>query len=160
MKFFNLLLSCFLLSSCQFFDTEKIPAETFYEQELTMIDWSEVDRYPAFVACDTLSEKIEQKRCFETELGLYLQETVYKQNMEAVKDVHDTIVVEFTISDAAKISVQTITMDSILIREFPHLKDTLQKGLDATQLIAPAYKRGVPVTTTFTLPIIVQTEEL
>ncbi|QIE59465.1 hypothetical protein G5B37_07775 [Rasiella rasia] len=160
MKRFSLLLCSFLCLSCQYFDTEKISAETFYQEELKTIDWAEVDRYPAFAACDTLSEKPSQKDCFEAELGAYLRQTIVNQKIEAVKDIHDTIVVHFSISEKAIISVQSIKMDSVLVREFPHLKDTLQRDLDATKLIAPAYKRGVPVITTFTLPIVVLTDEL
>ena len=103
MKRFGVLLCSFLCLSCQYFDTEKIPAETFYQQELETIDWKDVDRYPAFAACDTLSEKTTQKQCFERELGAYLKKTIIDQKIEAVKDIHDTIIVEFSISERAKV---------------------------------------------------------
>jgi hypothetical protein len=160
MKLFKLLLVVICCSSCQYFETEKISSDTFYEEELKMIDWTEVDRYPAFVVCDTLSEKAQQKKCFENELANHLQQGVKDQGVMAIQDVNDTIILSFSVSKEAKLSMIHMQMDSLLQREFPHLKDSLLYSLDALQLLAPAYKRGIPVTTQFTLPIIVKTEDL
>lgn len=150
------LLCC---SSCQYFETEKISSETFYEEELKTIDWTEVDRYPAFAVCDTLSEKTQQKKCFETELSNHLQQGVKEQGVMAIQDLNDTIMLSFSISKEAKLTILHLQMDSLLQKEFPHLRDSLLYSLDALQLLAPAYKRGIPVTTEFSMPIIVKTEE-
>ena len=165
MKLFKLLLVVVCCSSCQYFETEKISSDTFFEEELKMIDWTEVDRYPAFAVCDTLSEKTQQKKCFENELANHLQQGVKDQGVKdqgvmAIQDLNDTIMLSFSVSKEAKLSIIQMQMDSLLQSEFPHLKDSLLYSLDALQLLAPAYKRGIPVTTQFTLPIIVKTENL
>ena len=160
MKLLKLLLVVVCCSSCQYFETEKISSDTFYEEELKAIDWTEVDRYPAFAICDTLSEKKQQKKCFENELANHLQQGVKDQGVMAIQDLNDTIVLSFSVSKEAKLTIIQMQMDSLLQREFPHLKDSLLYSLDALQLLAPAYKRGIPVTTQFTLPIVVKTEDL
>jgi len=159
MKFVAYLLLIFSCTSCQFFETEKISSETFFEAELKTIDWKNVDRYPAFAICDTLSEKVKQKECFESELAYQLQQSITAQGVRSLQDLNDTIVLAFAISEKAEIFILHMQIDSLLQREFPHLKDSLTYSIDALQLVAPAYKRGIPVKTQFTLPIVVTTEE-
>ena len=159
MNHFKYLLVVLLCTSCQFFETEKISSETFYEEELKSIDLNNVDRYPAFASCDTLSEKQQQKSCFEGELASQLQRSMISQGVKSLHDLNDTIVLSFSISEKAQITILDIQVDSLLQQEFPHLKDSLKYSIDALQLVAPAYKRGIPVKTKFTLPIVVTTEE-
>ena len=125
MKYFWILSTLIVCTSCHFFETEKISSETFYDEEVKTINWKDVDRYPAFAACDTLSTKPNQKHCFEEALAAHLQ----------------------------------MQMDSLLQKDFPHLQDSLHYSLEALQLVAPAYKRGIPVKTQFMLPIIVKSVE-
>lgn len=160
MKLFAYLLLVLGCTSCQFFETEKISSGTFYEAEIKTIDWKNVDRYPAFVTCDTLSEKDQQKSCFEREIAYQLQQSMTAQGVRSLQDLNDTIVLSFAISEKAQISILQMQIDSLLQQEFPHLKDSLKYSIDALQLVAPAYKRGIPVKTQFTLPIVVITEEL
>lgn len=159
MRHLGYFIVVLLCTSCQFFETEKISSETFYEEEWKTIDLKNVDRYPAFASCDTLSEKQKQKDCFEGELAFQLQQSMAAQGVRAVRDINDTIVLSFSISEKATITILTMQMDSLLQQEFPHLKDSLKYSMDALQLVAPAYKRGIPVKTQFTVPIVVTTEE-
>jgi hypothetical protein len=160
MKHFRYFIIVLLCTSCQFFETEKISSETFYVEELKTIDWKNVDRYPAFASCDTLSQKTKQKECFEGELAYQLQQSMTAQGVTALHDLNDTIVLSFSISEKAGITILAMQIDSLLQKEFPHLKDSLKYSIDALRLVAPAYKRGIPVKTQFTLPIVVTTEEL
>jgi hypothetical protein len=49
-------------------------------------------------------------------------------------------------------------IDSVLSNQLPLLENKLIEGLDSFQPIAPAYKRGIPVKTSFKLPIIIKTD--
>ena len=65
------IFSLFLLvlaSSCQFFETEKISTETFYEEEIKAIDWKDVDQYPVFTECSDFSEKKSPSFVFRIDL--------------------------------------------------------------------------------------------
>ncbi|RDK88883.1 hypothetical protein [Marinirhabdus gelatinilytica] len=159
MKHFKLLFVVLLCTSCQFFETEKISSETFYESAVKTIDWNNVDSYPVFSACEALSEKPKQKQCFENELAYQLHQRMMAQGVKALKDVNDTIVLSFAISENAKISILHMQIDSVLQKEFPHLQDSLLYSMGALELVAPAYKRGIPVKTQFTLPILVTTQD-
>tara|TARA_R100000306_G_scaffold12238_6_gene14628 strand:+ start:51884 stop:52375 length:492 start_codon:yes stop_codon:yes gene_type:complete len=145
--------------SCQFFETEKISSETFYDEEIKMIDWKNVDQYPVFKSCESFSEKKAQKNCFESTLATYLFEAVSNNKDMSIKDLNDTVYVKFSVSEKGQLSVKSIEMDSLTKAELPRLEETLRKKIDSIALTAPAYKRGIPVKTKFTLPIVLQTDD-
>jgi len=48
-------------------------------------------------------------------------------------------------------------MDSLLKNDFPNLETLIHSSIESLKPLAPAYKRGIPVKTRFTLPVIVKT---
>lgn len=149
-----------MATSCQYFETDKISKETFYQEELKTIDWKDVDQYPAFTKCENFTEKTEQKSCFENALSSHLRQTFTNHNAIAVHDLNDTITVKFTISNTGKLSIINMQITETIKAEFPLLHNWLEESIDTLQPVAPAYKRGIPVATQFTLPIIVKTNSL
>lgn len=160
MKHLWILLLVICCSSCQFFETEKISAETFYEEEMAALDWREVDQYPAFQNCNSITEKSGQKSCFETSLSQQLQEAIALHKQKVVYDLLDTLHLKFTISKEGRIISDTIVLDSLVRLALPELESRLNQGISNLPTVSPAQKRGVPVTTQFTLPIILTTKSL
>ncbi|PVW14216.1 hypothetical protein [Marixanthomonas spongiae] len=147
----------FTTVSCQFFETEKISSETFYDEELKTIDWNNVDQYPIFEPCSSFLDKASQKKCFENTLTTYLFEAVNNNRDKSLKELNDTVYVRFLVSEKGQLSVKNMDLDSLTKAELPNFEQNLRNKIDAIKLIAPAYKRGIPVKTHFTLPIVLQT---
>lgn len=160
MQHFKFLLLLFLACSCQFFETEKIGSETFYQEELKSIDWRDVDQYPSFANCENTTEKAQQKSCFENTLANHLKQAFGRHKAIAVHDLNDTVKLSFSIDNRGKLKVNSVNMSATLEMEFPFLDQWLMESIDTLQPVAPAYKRGIPVATQFTLPIIIKTEDL
>lgn len=160
MQHFKILLLLFLACSCQFFETEKIGSETFYQEELKSIDWKDVDQYPSFTNCENNTEKSQQKSCFENTLANHLRQAFGKHTSTTVRDLNDTVTLSFSIDNKGKLMVDNVKMTAVLEMEFPLLNQWLIESIDSLQPEAPAYKRGIPVATQFTLPIIIKTEDL
>ena len=158
MKHFGYLFVVLLCTSCQFFETEKLNTETLYEEELKTIDWTEVDQYPVFANCESLSEKVAQKHCFEQSLATQIHQAIERRNMTTVHTLHDTIMLQLEVSKTATIRAQYIAVDSVLFSEIPMLKKWIHESVDSMKLVAPAYKRGIPVATYFALPIVFTSE--
>lgn len=146
-----------LATSCQFFETEKVSSEEIYKEEMQTIDWKDVDRYPSFSNCENALEKPEQRDCFINTINTHLYKSINHIDMVAVREVYDTVKVNFEVSSSGKLSILEIQMDTILQKEFPNLEMRLLQSIDSLKLVAPAYKRGIPVRTQFTLPVIIQT---
>lgn len=160
MKYLFFLLLLLITNSCGYFETEKISTETFYQEELKTIDWKEVDQYPAFPSCESLTEKPQQKTCFENTLSAHLRQSFGKHNASAIRDLNDTVKLAFSINNKGKLLVTNIVIAPSIQQEFPLLNSWLLEGIDTLHPVAPAYKRGIPVATQFTLPIIIKTKEL
>ncbi|MAO49065.1 MAG: hypothetical protein CL527_10315 [Aequorivita sp.] len=146
-----------LATSCQFFETEKVSSEDIYKEEIKTIDWKDVDRYPSFSNCENILEKPEQKDCFINTINSHLYKSISHEDMVAVREVYDTIKVNFEVGSNGQLSILEIKMDTLLEREFPDLEKWLIQSIDSLQPVAPAYKRGIPVKTQFTLPVIIKT---
>jgi hypothetical protein len=148
----------FLLTSCQFFETEKISSETFYEEDLKTIDWNDVDQYPAFPNCTDLIDKEEQKRCFSDEIRNALSGIKSETTIGLDDSFIDTIWVRLHVSETSELSVTEIEMDSLLTTYFPNFKSEVKRRIDSLHLVEPANKKGVPVKTEFSLPIVIQAQ--
>ena len=146
------------MSSCQFFETEKISYEETFQEEIQAIDWKEVDQYPVFENCKSSFEKIDQRDCFARTISSQMYQSISDKNLVAVRDVYDTILVDFAVSKNGELSIMKIELDSILQNEYPNLKDWILNSIDSLELIAPAYKRGIPVKMQFSLPVVIQTD--
>lgn len=150
----------FIMSSCTYFETKKISSETFLEEELKSINWKDVDQYPVFANCENISDKLTQKSCFETTLTTQIYEYINSKNIVANRDFNDTVKLDFLVTNAAHVSVTNIDIDSLLLEAFPQLEKWLLESIDSISVVAPAYKRGIPVNTEFSLPIIIKTQDL
>jgi hypothetical protein len=78
-------------------------------------------------------------------------------NAIAVRDLNDTVIVKFTISNIGKLSILEIQKTETINTEFPTFNHWLEESIDTLNPVSPAYKRGIPVETQFTLPIIIKT---
>ena len=157
-KGFNILVFLFIsfgFSSCQFFETEKISSDEFLEEEIKAINWKDIDQYPVFKVCERETEKQSQKTCFETTLASRIYQSV-QIDIRVSADLNQTVLIEFQINEKGVLIVSEIVMDSILRKQIPFLENNILRGLDSIQPIAPAYKRGIPVKTSFKLPIVVK----
>ena len=146
-----------LATSCQFFDTEKVSSEKVYKEEMETINWKDVDRYPSFSACKNSLEKPEQKDCFINTISSHLYKSISHEGMIAKREVYDTLKVNFEVNKSGQLSILEIKMDTVLQKEFPNLEMWLLQSIDSLKPVAPAYKRGIPVKTQFSLPIIIKT---
>ena len=84
--------------------------------------------------------------------------SIKDQNLTIMKTIHDTILLDISVSNTGVIQVDRIEMDSLLVNHFPNMDEVLSNSIDSLSLVAPAYKRGIPVNTRFMLPIALNTE--
>lgn len=157
---FWMVLLGFSLSSCQFFETEKISSETFYEQEKAQIDWKDIDRYPTFPGCASHTEKGDQKNCFESTVREHLNRSIQHRNLETTHELHDTLWVRFEISKEGKLFLsEAIEMDSLTNVSLPFLSQWITESMDSLPNPMPAYKRGIPVRSHFSIPLVLATAD-
>lgn len=148
-----ILLLC--LYSCDYFDKKKVNSQDIVNEELQTFNWNDVDEYPSFKTCESLSSKQESKQCFETTLITHITNKLSDKIIVVTENVEDTVVVKFYISEIGNLSVLSIKNKETTKEQIPNLDSLLLKSLDSLPRIFPAIKRGQQVKTEFTLPIVI-----
>jgi len=154
MKYLALLLLLFSFSSCEYFDKKKISSEEILQEELRTFNWSEVDEYPSFTACDNSSTKDSRKQCFESTLTNHILTSLQSQRMVVTKDLNDTIEMKFHISEKGQISILEMNISDQTLEQIPEIEKYLTESISSTPQISPAIKRSQHVKTEFKLPIV------
>lgn len=155
MKKISILLCVLLVSSCEYFNVKKTSSEAILEEELQTFNWDEVDAYPSFSECDSSLTKLAGKLCFERVLRMHIMNNLQKEIIIVTQDIHDTLSLEFLVSEKGRLSLQNVKVDSLTISEIPNIRTLVNKSLDSLPKIFPASKRGQQVKTEFKLPIII-----
>lgn len=153
-----LLLTC--LTSCRYFDTEKISSETFYEEEIKTINWDDVDQYPVFKSCQSITVKAEQKNCFQQKIAQAIQLQMETRNFTTLHDIDDLVKIHLRIEKTGEITLKEIAMDSLTEQSLPLLREVFENSIYNLPKTEPAIKRGIPVTTEFIFPVAINSNNL
>lgn len=155
MKNLTIFILILSLSSCDYFDKKKVNSQDIVNEELKTFNWNDVDEYPSFEVCKASNSKQARKQCFETTLITHITSHLIKEVIVVTKQVEDTVLIKFNISEQGNLSVINITNKEITKEQIPNLEAFLTASLDSLPTIFPAIKRGQQVKTEFTLPIVI-----
>ncbi len=144
--------------SCDYFNKKKVYSEDLLENELEMFTWNDVDEYPTFTSCDSLTGKENKKQCFENTLRDILNSNLSQYHIIVSKSIEDTVQLKITIDKAGNFSINSIESDPLTKQEIPQLDSLLRRSLDSLPKIFPAIKRSQQVTTRFNFPVIIKIE--
>ena len=121
----------------------------------TVIDYNDVDVYPLFLDCNNCDTSEKQNLCFEMELIRRLQKIMGKEMLEAAIKTQDTLKVEVLVDVNGKISIVEIHKSETLEKNLPQIDSLLFESFAALPAtVQPSLKRGIPVNSMFTLPIV------
>lgn len=155
MNKFLVLIVFVSLQSCQFFD-KKVPDEKeLLQQELKKINWKEVDQWPTFIECDSISDKENQRNCFYQMMLTQLQEKLRDDSIANLFPQLDSIQVKVTIFSDSKVKFEPVVNDSVNLNR-SQLDSIFQLRLADFPKVNPAIKRGIPVKTEFQLPVVLK----
>ena len=155
MKRLLLFISVVLITSCNYFEKQKVSSKDLLEDELESFSWNDVDEYPSFDSCDSISGKLNKKHCFENTLRNILNTNLAELNIVVNEDVNDTIVLKITIDNQGVFTINEIISNAQTQSQIPGIDSLLMQSFDDLPKIYPAIKRSQQVTTQFNLPVIV-----
>jgi hypothetical protein len=150
-----LLILC-IATSCDYFEKKKVYPEDLLEEELQTFNWNEVDTYPTFSNCDSITVKEDRKACFQNTLISSVNQYLEAQNIVVSEDVNDTIRLKIIIDKTGGLEVESIQLKPKTEAQIPKIDSLLRQSLKGIPKIFPAIKRAQLVTTAFELPVIVK----
>lgn len=141
-----------LFSSCNFFKKKEIINPIVID---TVINYNTIDVFPLFPNCDSIPSLAKQKICTQIKLSQYIYASLSKFEITTSKVVNDTIMIQLKIDNSGKSHLTSIKSPEIIKEEIPKLDSVIKEGIDNLPLLKPAIKRGIPVSTEFSLPIVI-----
>jgi hypothetical protein len=154
-----LLLLIPFLVGCENFETKKISSEEVLDQETRTLNWKEVDEYPAFENCKNITELQKARNCFETTLGNSVYAYLEKQEPVVTEAIDDTVILYLKVEKTGRPAIDSILVDTTVTNQLPDIRLWLQQSVDSLPKIYPASKRGIPVSSTYRMPIVIRAEE-
>jgi hypothetical protein len=122
----------------------------------TVIDFNSVDVFPLFPTCDSIPSQEKQKICSQIKLSEQIYASLSTQEIISTDKLNDTILIKLNIDNSGKVSLSSLIANDHINQQIPNLDSLIESGIEKLPLLKPAIKRGMPVTTEFTLPIIVK----
>lgn len=151
----NMLL---VLTSCDHFAPKKISSEEILSEERRELNWHEVDQYPAFETCREYIGAAAARRCFEEKVTTYFYKHLESQQPVVTAAINDTLYLYLSISEKGIPAIDSTQIDAELVEQLPEIENWLYESVAALPKIFPATKRGIPVVSSFKMPIVIQAE--
>jgi hypothetical protein len=151
-RFLSVLVIVACFSSCEYFTKKKIDDT----QRLDSINYTSVDVSPSFKVCDSIFEKLKKEECFRTTIYEKVTKSLRNQKIKVKKEIDEIVHVIIVIDSNKGITLKSIEASQNVYTEIPEIKKIIAKSIDELPKILPATKRGIPVTTEYTLPIRIQ----
>lgn len=149
MRIILVLIFVCLFTSCEFF-TQKNKEDG---PKLDSVSFTSVDKAPSFKVCDSIFEKVEKNDCFRHTVHSEVTKYLSSKEIKVKRVIDANILMKIVISNTGEISVGSIIMPGELRKEIPLLESLLLESIASLPKVAPAIKRGIPVTSEYTLPI-------
>jgi len=158
MRYFGVILFFLMVTSCNHFNVKKTSFKAILDEELQTFNWKDVDQYPTFLKCQSVSDKQESKICFQKELTQHISSFLEQKNIIVFKDLNDTIFLNVKVSRTGHLNLINARIDTAITNVIPGMAYFLNSSIDSLPKIYPAIKRGQSVSTEFVLPIVVNTD--
>ena len=152
------LMFFLVLASCSFFESKGKRTQELINAELQQIDWNTIDSYPLFLDCDETASKENQRQCFEQTLTTHFENTLNEFEFIIDSDSNPVVFVTFVIDTEGRINVVEIDKDASILEQMPEFDGIVSQSLKNIPAIAPALKRGIPVSTKFRIPLQLNTK--
>lgn len=146
------------LASCQYFD-KKVPTEDeLLQKRLQEINWGEVSTYPSIALCEGILDKEQKKECFFSSMTQLVQQKLGNDTIAMLYPEIDTIMVKVTIYPDASLKFEPQVAKDTVVYNRVKIDSIISARLRDFPKIEPAQKEGIPVTTQFFLPVILNLE--
>ena len=152
------ILYLFFFFSCELNINKKISVDEILDEEWKTFNWSDVDEYPSFSTCDSLSSLSLKKECFIFTLSNQISVDLISNTKTVNRIIQDTVILKFTISKDGEIDFDELIVDESIIDLRSLIDLSFKSSIKKLPKIFPAIKRGQQVNVKFSLPIYVSTE--
>lgn len=125
----------------------------------TVVDFSLVDTFPSFKNCDSIFDTTQKSDCFRKTIHLKIGKELEKYSFTIKDSLSETVFVNLRISSKGNVFLEEVQSSEYCRMQLPELDSLLLLSFQNLPTMFPAIKRGIPVTTRYQLPIVIQLKE-
>lgn len=120
----------------------------------TIVDFNTIDAFPLFPDCDKIPSREKQQICFQLEMAQHIYAALNEYSLMTSEVINDTVFVKLIVDSNGKTSLSSIKISEKTNELLPEFDSIVRVTLQNVPRLQPAIKRNMPVSTEFTLPII------
>lgn len=154
-----LLPLMFLLGACKYFEKQVPNEDALLQQRLKQINWKEVSRFPSVEECDVITDKSMQKECFFSTMSRLVQEKLGADTIAILHPSMNTINMKVTVFADSRLEFEPQFPTDSTDYDRPKLDSIIKSKLVDFPKVEPAQKEGIPVTSQFIIPVILDNAE-
>ena len=155
MKKWTIYILGLLLFGCTDIEKQNHDAEELANQRFEEIEDREVDQYPLMGECDELGSVRQQRDCFYRELGKEISSRMDSITLPVSVSASDSVSSLLVVDREGQLRYEGI-QGSLSQAVSEKLDSLLRARFENLPKVEPAIKRGVPVRTEFSLPIVIK----
>ncbi|AZQ42830.1 hypothetical protein [Nonlabens ponticola] len=157
-RYVNIILFCLalLVASCKTDADKNLEAQRMAQERFERVDMSEVDIYPRFDNCDELDQN---KECFYEAMQELISNRLLNNQLQQTISSRDSIVALLEVNAQGQLSYKGL-VDSAYHVNKVSMDSLLNIALADLPSIDSALKQGIPVATSYQLPIIIVPQEI
>lgn len=152
-RIFCVLFCGLFLVSCEFFQKKELSNDAVID---TIIDFNSVDVFPLFPSCQNIPSQEKQRICSQIKLSEHIYTSLVSSQITTAKKVNDTLYLKLHIDTIGKVTLVNLKTSELLLEQLPNVDSLILNSISSLPNLKPAIKRGMPVATEFTLPIVVK----
>lgn len=144
-----------LLVSCNDFFSKNKNANANQIISEEAVDYNSIDAYPLLPECKNSIDRTEQKACFYQKLTSRIQKSLTNNLVDVASNIHGDAMVIIKVDSKGKASVSSIILSDDIQETNQKLDIIIRASISQLPTLEPAIKQGIPITTEFLLPIII-----
>lgn len=155
MKRFLAILSLVIcVGSCSYFESPK--KKNPVQEVDTIVDFNSVDAFPLFPKCKDIPSRNKQQICFQLEMAQHIYASLKVYELQTKTALNDTVFVKLKVDSAGNTTLSGLEIAAETAKILPEFDSILKMSLNDLPKLEPAIKRDIPVSTEFTLPIVLK----
>jgi len=146
------IMLCVITPSCRTQEQNKQEAKQIVQQRLSGINFSQTDQMPLFKDCDEMENA---SICFYEKLCAQVEAKLLNHQLQFEITKRDSVTAVILVNDNGEISYKGLNSNPVNQKEI--VVDSLLKNrLKDFIKIEPAIKQGIPVNSSYLLPVIIK----
>jgi len=151
-QFFYILFCTIFFVSCTYIERNS-NKRTILEVD-TIVDFNTIDAFPLFPDCDKIPSRDKQQICFQLEMAQHIYASLKQYSLNTSEAINDTVYVKLIVDATGKTSLSSIKISEKTNELLPEFDSIVRVTLRNIPILKPAIKRNMPVSTEFSLPVI------